>query len=104
MKQLSVLSLSLALMFSLSGCCGLFGHGGGYGAGYPGYGGGCNGNQSYPAFYNGGAVAPGGAGNCGPGGCGVSYPNAIYNGSAAVQPGVPVGPVAYVPTPALQTY
>ena len=107
MKQLSVLCLSLVLVFSLSGCCcGLFGHGGGgYGAGYPyGGGGGCNSCGSAPggAFYGG---YPATGSPCGPGGCGVQqYPSgSLYGGpSAAISP--QGGPVAFAPATAIGTF
>ncbi len=117
MKQLSVLCLSLMLVFSLSGCCcGLFGHGGGgYGAGYPYGGGGCNScGGGGGAFYGGGAPAYGGgipygevpagaASPCGPNGCGVYQSGALYGGPSAAT-SIGPGPVAFAPMQAISTY
>lgn len=98
MKQFSVLCLSLALMFSLSGCCcGLFGHGGGYGAGYPG---GCN--SCGTSYYGGYPAASGGA--CGPGGCGATYPSGSLYGGPAAAINAQGGPVAFAPAPSLGTF
>ena len=114
MKQLRVLCLSLALMFSLSGCCcGLFGHGGGgYGAGYPG---GCSSCGGAGGGFYGGAPVGGGAfygpgaatGGCGPGGCGTTaFPSgaSLSGGPSAAATGLQPGPVAFAPMQAIQTY
>lgn len=120
MKQLRVLCLSLALMFSLSGCCcGLFGHGGAYGAGYPGAGGCSNCGGAGGGYYGGAPVGgafygPGAAtGGCGPGGCGTTafpsgataFPSgaSLYGGPSTAT-GLQPGPVAFAPMQAIQTY